>query len=141
MHVTCSSCGLTEGGLQSAPDACSFCQRPLPAAFCCDQPEGIDFDLTIVDALAIPSHPTWNEDQPPCDITGDPDADLELADIFRDLTSMDHAGDRLRWIETRLRSLDRADHFPSPNAPANACRTVLIRWWLAIYDAHQGVAA
>ncbi|WP_421849957.1 hypothetical protein [Oricola sp.] len=88
---------------------------------------------TIVDALAMWGE-QWSGDVPPVDSTGDTEADAKLARVFDDLIRVDSDDDALRIVQDQL---FHTDHFPDPTRDIEAWRPVLMRWWLAIFEASQ----
>ena len=84
---------------------------------------------TIVEAIDFWSN--WYEDKPPVNVTDLPDVDLKLADAFRMLAYLRNRDKQLQYIEQQVHS---ASDFP---AGENVYRTIMITWWMAIFEAGQ----
>lgn len=83
--------------------------------------------LSVADALALWS--SWFLDIPPTGATGDTAVDLRLADAFRMLAYLADRTQQMAWLERELR-----DFSLSGPAQPSPYHTMLIQWWLAIFD-------
>jgi hypothetical protein len=90
-------------------------------------------NLSVVTALSV--LPQWFLDHPPFGETGDFGTDLKLADAFRMLIHLEEPGEQLGWIE---RQLKRGSNGPGWTQPYE---TILIRWWLDIFEDMSELAA
>lgn len=92
-------------------------------------------DVTSVfDALSICQ--AWHSDAPPAGSTGSLSLDLRLSDAFRMLIYLDDPRAQLDWLHREVRSL----HSAVGMRTADPYETVIMRWWLELYEQFESRA-